>query len=180
MISEIVEYKKIISHRLDENWKSFKVLFGIQHYGNCISIMCQELDQIISLLFLLNRNKYEKEHLLKLSINSQKWYFKNNENKKEYITEKVLVDFADSLTGWEKSIYEFGLSFQSISTNFNYLLRDPVKSMGENERKQISNYIREYHKKDFNDDFTLDDLIPVLEEIFQRISNNLISYLDKI
>jgi hypothetical protein len=180
MISEKDEYKRIISQRLGENWKSFKILFGLKHYGNCISIMCQELDQIISLLFLLNRNQYEKEHLVRLSINSQKWFFLNGDNKKVYITEKEIINYADSLQGWEKGIYEFGLSFQCLSKNFNYLLRDPMKSMSENERRQISDYIKEYHNTVFNDNFSLDDLIPLLEDIFKTITSNLLIYMDKI
>jgi hypothetical protein len=120
MISENDEYKKMINHRLEENIKSFKLLYGIKHYGNCISIMCQELDQIIRLLFLLNSSSNEKKQFINSSINNHKWYIVNSLNKKENITDEMLLKFTETLNGWDKSIYEFGFSFKSLSNNFNY------------------------------------------------------------
>jgi hypothetical protein len=180
MIPQNEEYKKLINHRLAENVKSFKLLFDIQHYGNCISIMCQELDQVISLLFLLNSNSDDKKLFINSSINSQKWYVLNRENKKEYITDEMLVKFAESLKGWDKSIYEFGLSFGSLSKNFNYGSRDPIKSMNDFERDKLYSYIKEYHNNDFKRDFSLNELIPVLPLIIEEISKKLKIYMEKI
>jgi hypothetical protein len=180
MISETDEYKNIISHRLEENMKSFKLLFGMKHYGNCISIMCQELDQIIRLLFLLNSNAAAKKLFIYSSINSHKWYIVNKENKKEYITDENLLKFTETLSGWDKSIYEFGFSFKNLTTSFNYGSRDPIKSMSETDREKLYNYIREYHNKDFVSDFSLDDLIPVLPLIIEEISRNLKNYMSKL
>jgi hypothetical protein len=180
MISENDEYKKMINHRLEENVKSFKLLYGIKHYGNCISIMCQELDQIIRLLFLLNSSSNEKKQFINSSINNHKWYIVNSLNKKENITDKMLLKFTETLNGWDKSIYEFGFSFTSLSNNFNYGSKDPIKSMNEADRKKLSDYIIEYHIKDFPEDFSLDDLIPVLPMIIKTISSKLKSYMKKI
>ena len=180
MQDDRIEYKQLINHRLEENWKSFNLLFNMKHYGNCISILCQELDQMISILFVLNRNEYERNHLINLSANSHRWYFLDENNKKIYVVEKDLIAYADSLKGWEKSIYEFGLSFQKLSINFNYLLKDPIQGMSEMERKQISDYIQEYHDKSFPDTFGILELVPLLEKIFTSITQRIGSYLDKI
>ena len=180
MITPNAEYKKLISHRLKENMKSFKLLYEIQHYGNCISIMCQELDQVINLLFLLNSNKDDKKSFIYSSINNQKWYKTTKENNKVYITEEMIVRFAETLQGWDKSIYEFGLSFNSLSKSFNYGSRDPIKSMTEMDREKLYNYIKEYHNKEFPIHFSLNDLIPVLPLIINEISIKLKDYLDKI
>jgi hypothetical protein len=180
MITENEEYKKLINHRLNENVKSFKLLFDIKHYGNCISIMCQELDQLISLLFLLNSNPDDKKLFIHLSINSQKWYVLNRENKKEYITNENIVRFAESLMGWDKSIYEFGLSFDSLSKNFNYGSRDPIKSMNDFERDKLYSYIKEYHNTKFQRDFSVNELIPVLPLIIEEIYYKLKVYIEKI
>lgn len=180
MITANDEYKKLIGHRLEENIKSFKLLFEIKHYGNCISIMCQELDQVISLLFLLNSNGYNKKTFIQSSINSQKWYVISKENKKEYVTEEMIVKFAETLSGWDKSIYEFGLSFNSLSKNFNYGSKDPIKSMNDNDREKLYKYIKEFHDKDFPGAFSINELIPVLPMIIKEISSKLNMYMNRI
>lgn len=180
MITQTDEYKKLIYHRLEENIKSFKLLFGIQHYGNCISIMCQELDQIVRLLFLINSTLVERKQFMESSINSHKWFIMNRDNKREFITDEVLEEFTKTLTGWDKSIYEFGFAFKNLSSNFNYGSKDPIKSMNEEDRKKLYNYISEYHIKKFPNDFSLSDLIPVLPLIIEKISINLKSYMERI
>jgi hypothetical protein len=180
MLSQSDEYKSLVGHRLAENMKSFKLLFGMQHYGNCISIMCQELDQIIRILFLLNSNFEERKGFIQASIDSHKWSIKNKENKREFINDEMLLHFAGTLEGWDRGIYEFGIAFKNLSNNFNYGSRDPIKSMGEAERLQLSRYIQNFHQGDFPGDFTLETLIPILPVIIDEISAKLKSYLDRI
>jgi hypothetical protein len=180
MQQDIIEFRKIIEHRLDENWKSFKLLFSMNHYGNCISIMCQELDQMISLLFLLNRSEVERKHLINLSANNHKWYFLDYDVKKKYINEKDIILFADTLEGWDKSIYEFGLSFNKLSINFNYLMKDPIKGMSDSEKNQIYTFIKDYHDNEFPKQFDQKELVPLLEEVFTIITKKIGAYLDKL
>jgi hypothetical protein len=180
MQHDLIEFKQMIRHRLDENWKSFNILLKMNHYGNCISIMCQELDQMIAILFLLNRNEAERKHLLNLSANSHRWYFQNNEDKKQYITEKDLFSFADTLEGWDKDIYEFGLSFNKLSINYNYLMKDPIIGMNDSDKKKIFTYINKYHDTNFPLKFKLMELVPLLEEVFYRITENIGIYLEKL
>jgi hypothetical protein len=180
MITPVDEYKKLIFQRLYENRKSFDLLFGIKHYGNCISIMCQELDQVIKILFLLNSKKDDQKQFIESSINSQKWYIIGSNNKKEYVTDDVVIQYSETLVGWDKSIYEFGLAFGNIANTFNYGTRDPIKGIGENDKNKIYRYIIEYHNKDFPENYDLGNLIIELPTIFNKISNNLKSYLDKL
>jgi len=180
MISEMEEYKNLVTHRLDENLKSFNLLYGMKHYGNCISIMCQELDQIIRVLYLRNSSKIEQQQLMYCTITNHKWFIVNRENKKEYITDEVLLRFTKTLTGWDQNIYEFGFSFKNLTNNYNYGSRDPIKSMSAADRAKLEKYISEYHVHDFKKDFTLDDLIPVLPMIIDEISAKLKSYIEKI
>jgi hypothetical protein len=180
MIAQVDEYKKLINHRLDENVKSFKLLFEMKHYGNCISIMRQELDQIMKLLFLLNRNKVERKQFMESSIESHKWFVLNKENRKEYITEEDIAKYSESLSGWDKSIYEFGLAFGHLTNSFNYGSKDPIKSMNDIYRKMLYDYIKGYHDKDYPKDFSLDDLIPILPMIFDSISFHLQSYMKEL
>jgi len=180
MITPINEYKKLVFQRLDENRKSFDLLFSIRHYGNCISIMCQELDQVIKILFLLNSSKEDQKKFIESSINNHKWFVIRNIDKKEYITEEVLETYSETLIGWDKSIYEFGLAFGSLANTFNYGTRDPIKSMGEKDKEKIYQYITEFHNKDFPKNYDLSNLIIELPTILNKISVNLRNYMDKI
>jgi hypothetical protein len=180
MISEKVEYSNTIKHHLEENRKSFNILFELKHYGNCIAIMCQELDQIIKILFLLKSEKSDRTNLMHLTVNNQKWYKMDRTEKKVFITDDFLEKYAESLIGWEKSIYYFGFSFKSLSNNLNYFLKNPIISLDESERLKIYEYIREYHKEDFPLDFSIDDLIPILPLVFNKISDELKIDVNKI
>lgn len=180
MITPLEEFKKIVFQRLEENQKSFDILFGLKHYGNCISIMRQELDQIIRLLFLLNSTKNVQRQLIESSINNHKWFVINKENKKDYITEEIISKYSESLNGWDKSIYEFGLAFGSLATTFNYGTKDPIKTMAENDRDKIYKYILEYHNRDFPRDYDINVLIRELPDILNIISSNLQKYMDRL
>jgi hypothetical protein len=180
MIAENIEFKNMINSRLEENMKSFNLLFSMKHYGNCISIMCQELDQIIRLLFLLKSNPNARKQYITSSINNQKWHITDIDNHKDYVTDKLLLDFTKTLSGWDKGIYEFGFSFNSISHNYNYGSKNPINSLSASDRKVLYTYIQEYHVKSFPKDFSLDDIIPILPLIMELITINLKKYLASI
>lgn len=170
----------MISNRLEENIKSFDLLYSLKHYGNCISIMCQELDQIVRILYLMNCGIDSKKQLISSSINNQKWHITHIDNQKEYITDEILVNFSKSLKGWDQSIIEFGYLFKSISVNYNYGLRDPIKSMSEPDRVAIYTYIKNYHVENFPMQFSTDDLIPILPMIMKLIGEKLNDYLNAL
>jgi hypothetical protein len=180
MITAIKEYQNIIHHQLEENWTSFNILFELKHYGNCISIMCQELDQYIRILYLLKQTKGIKDKLIECTLNNQKWFTVGIDNKKVYITEEQILEFTETLSGWEKGICTFGIIFRSLSNNNNYILKNPIKSLDENERLLLLEYIREYHQNDFPDNFDIENLIPILPMIFSKISESIKEYSNKI
>ena len=157
------QLKSIVEKRLSENWKSFRILYKLKHYDNCISIMCQELDQYIKLLYIIKQPYNKKEELINCSINSKKWD----------VLDKDIDLFAKSLTGWDLSIYEFRNIFNKLTINYNYLLRDPLNGINESEKETIYKYINEYHDKEFVRNYSLAELVPVLPRIFDSISDNI-------
>jgi hypothetical protein len=170
MITPKKQLMNIVEKRLNENWKSFSILLKMEHYGNCISIMCQELDQYIKLLYLVKQPYNIQEQLISCSINDKKWN----------IVDQDIENFAKTLTGWEADIYEFRNIFYRITINFNYLLRDPIHGLNESERKIIHDYIKEYHDQSIQNDYTIKELIPVFPMIFQKISDSINDYFGKI
>jgi hypothetical protein len=156
----------IVEKRLSENWKSFRILYKLKHYDNCISIMCQELDQYIKLLYILKQPYDKKEHLINCSINSKKWD----------VLDQDIDLFAKGLTGWDLAIYEFRNVFNKLTINYNYLLRDPLNGINESDKESIFKYINEYHDSEFKRNYSLAELIPVLPMIFNRITDNIKCY----
>jgi len=177
MISDKEKYRIEIMHRLEENWKSFNILFELKHYGNCISIMCQELDQYVRILYLIKQSHFMRDDFIKCSVNDQKWHYSDSDNKKKYVTDDDIRKFASKLDGWELSIVEFGYVFKHLSSNLNYVLKDPIKLLDKNGRNTIRKYVMEYHNIDLSEDYSINDLILVLPEIFKKISRNIEDYL---
>ena len=163
------QLKSIVEKRLGENWKSFRILYKLKHYDNCISIMCQELDQYIKLLYILKQPYDKKEHLINCSINSKKWD----------VLDQDIDLFAKSLTGWDLAIYEFRNVFNKLTINYNYLLRDPLNGINESDKESIFKYINEYHDNEFTRNYSLAELVPVLPMIFNRITDNIKCYFSE-
>jgi len=134
--------------------------------------MRQELEQSINVLFLIKQNKIDKDKLIELAIANKRWSININKIK-QYINDEVLQIFSESLDGWERGIYKFGFVFKSLSVNYNYMLRNPINSISEIERRTIHDYIKEYHVSNFRADFNIDDIIPVLPHIFEKLSGKL-------
>ena len=176
MITQNDEYQKMIKQRLDENTKSFNILFELKNYCNCISIMCQELDQYIRLLYLVKQPAAIRDVFINNSINDKKWYSIGDDNKKAYITDKDINEFAKILTGWEAEVFEFRKVFKNLSLNINYMLRDPIKGLDDFERSVIYEYVKKYHDPEFSYKYTIKELIPELPLIFGKISDSIHEY----
>jgi hypothetical protein len=174
------EFRRMVTTRSKENRKSFRILYELKHYGNCLSILRQELDSAVRVLYLLNKRQPERDHLIGLTLNNQKWFILGPDGKKQLIVDKTILDFADSLEGWERSVHEFGYSFIHVSNNYNYLLKDPVAGLKGVEKERIGNHIRAYHRPDLPADYTLSDIIPILPAILDKLSGNLESYISRL
>jgi len=121
----------------------------------------------------MKQPKHIKDQLLSNSINDQKWYIVGSDNKKVYIVDKDIEDFAKELKGWEFDIFEFRNVFYKVNNNFNYILKDPIKGLNDSERELIYKYVKEYHDPEFKNDYTIKELVPVLPIIFKRIADNI-------
>ena len=125
---------------------------------------------------MLKQTSSIRDGLINNSINDKKWYLIGSDNKKEYITDKDISRFAKTLDGWEKGIYEFRSVFKNISSNFNYMLKDPLKGLDESERNVIHEYVKKYHDPGFSHEYEMKELIPELPMIFKKISDSIQDY----
>ena len=178
MISLDEEYRKLVIRRLEENHKSFDILFELKNYGNCISILCQELDQYIHMLYLLKQPQDIRDRYIANSINDQKWYSLSADNKKKYVTDEDIDNFAMTLNGWELGIFHFKKAFNDISKNFNYMLKDPIKGLDRCEKNVIFRYIKEYHDPSFSTEYTISEFIPKLPMVFKKVADSIHRYFN--
>lgn len=165
-----------MEHRLEDARKSFDILYGMKHYGSCISLLCQELNQVVRVLYLLNTAPTERNRLIEFTLNDKKWYVAEEDRKKKYITDETFAAFANSFDGWEKAICEFGDSFRTVSSSLTHPTKDPVSALGSEERDKIHRYIASYHDGNFPENFTIEQLNPILPRVFDRIAERLREY----
>ena len=167
------EFCRLIRSRSKENAEAFSVLFQNRNYGNCLSVLRQELDSLVRVLFLLNQQPDVQDDLIKQLFDNKKWSIINQKGKSEIITDKIMVDLADSLDGWENSVYKFGCSFIHLSNNHDYLLNDPIAALSPAERKTIKDHIQYYHFIQLSNNYSINDIIQILPAIMEKVSNNL-------
>lgn len=172
-MSIVEKFCGILRTRSAENKESFDVLFQNGLYGNCFSVLRQELDSMIRVIFLLNIPEIpQRESLIQKTLNGEKWTFINHNNKVQTITDKDMVNIANDLWGWTQNVYKFGCAFIHLSNFHNYLTEDPFMTLPENEKSDIINQINNYHFANLNIDSNLNDIIPYLPKVMAKISAN--------
>ena len=87
----------IVRARSVENAKSFDLLYKHGCYGNCVSIIRQELDSYIKVLFI--RNHQQKDVFINQILNGEKLRV-----GKKVITDKTMLSYLkpDHMDKWEE------------------------------------------------------------------------------
>ncbi|MEE9361401.1 MAG: hypothetical protein V3U92_02250 [Cellulophaga sp.] len=169
----IEKFCGILRSRSTENKISFEVLFEQNLYGNCFSVLRQELDSMVRVIYLLNIPEIsERELLVQKTLNGKKWTFINHNNKVQNITDRDMVNIASELWGWTQNVYKFGCAFIHLSNFHNYLVEDPFMALSENEKEDIINQINNYHSANLDMNSNLNEIIPYLPNIMEKITAN--------
>ena len=164
-----------------ENRKSITLLLSANLFGNSFSIIRQELDSMIRVIYLLHViDLQEREQLIKQTLSGEKWQVNNVKGKRVIITDKDMVELANSLFGWTQSVYKFGCSFIHLSDFHNYLVSDPFQKLEYEERRNIVKHINNYHSASLSSDSKIEDFFPFVYAIFDKISSNLGCYLEHL
>jgi len=174
-------FVQTIRNRSIENRKSINLLLINNLIGNSFSIIRQELDSMIRVIYLLNLiDLHERDELISQTLNGEKWRLKNENGKTVNITEKDMVELANSLYGWTKSVYKFGCAFIHLSDFHNYLVSDPFLKLNLEERKDIVKHVNNYHMTSLTPECSIQDLFPLINSIFDKVSGNLECYLESL
>jgi hypothetical protein len=96
------------------------------------------------------------------------------------ITDREMVEFAQKLQGWTGSVYRFGCAFIHLSRNHDYLVRDPFRALPKSEQRDILKHLRYYHGGPTEENPSFSDLLPLLPQVFRKISDNLRCYVEML
>lgn len=164
----------IIRQRSIENEHTILLLSRGKLNGQIMAVLRQELDSMIRVIFLLHQSITERERLIQLTLNGNKWVSANN---KTNITDRVMVDLANTLNGWEESVYKFGCSFIHLSIFHDYILNDPFQNIEQKEIAILKSHLNNYHGFPLSKELTMDSVSPYLPMVFHKIKDNLEYYL---
>lgn len=133
---------------------------------------------MVRVIFLLSiADKSYRQQLIDASVNGSKWTVKG---KSACITDREMVELAQSLHGWTQSVYKFGCAFIHLSSFHDYEYRDPLLALPEDERAAILMHMRAYHGGPAFAEPTFEDLLPYLPAVFEKVASNLECYVQKL
>jgi hypothetical protein len=96
--------------------------------GMVVSILRQELDSMVRVIFLLSiPDIEERNRLISQTIEGKKWTIETKKGKWREISDKEMVDLANQLQGWSKSVYKFGCAFIHLSNYHAYKDNNPLE-----------------------------------------------------
>lgn len=164
-----------IRQRSEENKKAFAVLFHNGIIGNAVSIVRQELDSMIRVIYLLSIDDIDyRNELVESAVLGKKWTKKGN---KSQVTDRDMVELANRLKGWTQSVYKFGCAFIHLSNFHDYQARDPVKSLTKEEKTDLLEHMRAYHGGPLTDDPSFGEIVRYLPQVFEKVYSNLECYV---
>jgi len=164
------KFISIIRKRSEENENSLKLLYEKKLFGTAVSILRQELDSMVRVIFISNQSVEDRKNLVSLTLSNQKWKIKNRN-----ITDKEMVELSKSLRGWVSYVYNFGCAFIHLSSCHNYEQDDPFLTLNECDKRNISLYMKQYHF--YQGGLTFEKIANYLPDVFNKIKSNLWLYL---
>lgn len=166
----------IVRQRSQENTLAVQVLANNGLSGQVVSVLRQELDSMVRVIFLLNKSTEERIHLINLTLAGLRWRLLNN----SIVTDKQMVELADNLNGWTNSVYKFGCAFIHLSSYHNYIVSNPFETLDIDEINAIKTHLHNYHSFPLSANLTMQSIAPYLPKVFDKITSNLSCYIHQL
>ena len=144
------------------------------------SILRQELDSMVRVIYLLSQDVPERERLIGQTLDGEKWKVLTKNDKWRKITDREMVDLAQGLHGWTQSVYKFGCSFVHLSDFHNHFAANPFLSLNPSEQQDILTHMRYYHGGPQTDTPSMEAIASYLPQVFEKIASNLDCYLRQL
>jgi hypothetical protein len=172
-LTDVLEtFCRQVRERSLEHRRALQALADANTPGVLTSILRQELDSMVRLIFLLTQDdRGYRNQLIDASVNGQRW---RRRGSKEKITDREMVDLANEFHGWTAAVYKFGCAFIHLSSQHDYGARDPFLALPSAEQASVISYLRYYHHGHPSTERpTFQDIIPLLPEVFEKVAANL-------
>jgi hypothetical protein len=174
--AKLDNFCNILEERSRENTEAFRLLFSQRLIAPAIGIMRQEIDSLIRVIYLISISENECMRLIEDLLLGKRWR-KNQNGKLVIITDRDMVEIADGMTGWTKSVYEFGCTFIHLSRNHDYSNQDPFQMLDQEEKAKIASHINHYHGAGISETSDFQQIVFVLPLVLEKISSNLAAYI---
>lgn len=153
-----------------EHQKAMALLANANIAGQMMSVLRQELDTMVRVIYLLSQGNERRQALIDASVAGEIW---RQETSKGRVTDREMVDLAQRLMGWTQSVYKFGCAFIHLSSLHDYNYRDPIQRLPNDERQYLLEHVRFYHGGPMSDHPTFADYVPYLPAVLEKVSSNL-------
>jgi hypothetical protein len=171
----------MIRNRSGENRRAMHVLAPHRVISPAFSLLRQELDSMVRVIYLLHlADQTERQRLIKSTLQGERWKLPTPNGKFRDVTDREMVDNAQRLQGWTQSVYKFGCAFVHLSDFHNYFAQNPFQKLPEAEREDILTHMRRYHGGPSHDDPEMSEIAEYLPRVFDKIADNLNSYLEQL
>lgn len=169
-MTALQKFCRIIRQRSEENKKAMSLLVENRLLGNAVSVLRQELDSMVRIIYLLSCPKDRRLTLINNTLDGAKWN----------VTDRTMVDYSNQYWGWTQFVYKFGCAFIHLSQFHAYLTEDPFSKISDTDKQAITSYLHQYHEFPMNEDLTVLTLEPYLLKVFEKVSDNMLYELQKL
>jgi len=179
MESFVQQFVALIKARSDEHEIAFARIHDLP--GSMMSVLRQELDSLIRVLYLLSVvDLEERKRLMACTISGERWSVLTPKSKMAVVTDAIMVEAAEKFEGWARSVYKFGCAFIHLSNFHGYNSQNPLNSISEEEKADLLRHMRYYHGGPESDNPTFHELARYFPRIFGKIKGNLECYLESL
>lgn len=172
----------MIRARSSENRAALTCFSRYDHViSPAFSILRQELDSMVRVIYLLSiKDLSFRKSLIECTLKGTKWKVITPKGKHIAITDHEMVDLANKLKGWAKSVYKFSCGFIHLSILHDHHATNPFEYLTQSEKKDILQHLRYYHGGPVTDNPSMQELSLYVPMIFDKISSNLECYLKQL
>ncbi|NNN06576.1 MAG: hypothetical protein HKL90_11805 [Elusimicrobia bacterium] len=136
---------------------------------------------MVRTIYLLAINDLaERRRLIRQTLKGERWRIKGANGKSRKVTDREMVELAQKLRGWTKSVYRFGCAFTHLSDFHNHFAQNPFDGLSEYERFDVLAHMRQYHGGPESDNPNMNELSIYIPMVFRKISENLLCYVEHL
>lgn len=178
----VANFERLVRSRSSENGRVVDAFaFRPNMAGTLVGKLREELDSLVRVIYLENTpDVRERLRLMSLTIAGDKWNRLTSNGKHAQITDRDMVDMANNLNGWSKSVYRFGCAFIHLSSFHDYGDVDPFLQLDATERQDVLKHLRDYHGGPQNQSPTFSDVVDYLPMVYLKIRDNLDCHLSNL